>query len=80
MPICVDTNAPGGGERGQVLCFQLPVKLVWGLSGRFGSREDAKTRIGMQGVWGGEHEHEREHEHENRVEDWGCLLWWGVWC
>ena len=27
-----------------------------------------------------EYEHEQEHEHENRVEDWGCLLWWGVWC
>jgi hypothetical protein len=54
--------SPVGGEGGQVFSFQLPVRLVWGLSGRFGSREAAKPRIGMQGVGGGEHEHEHEHE------------------
>ena len=36
--------SPVGGEGGQVFSFQLPVRLVWGLSGRFGSREAAKTR------------------------------------
>ena len=59
------TPLPRWGRGGPGFQFSVASEVGLGVEWAFWltrSREDAKPRIGMQGVWGHEHEHEHEHE------------------